>query len=162
MYDIIRDSTLGQLIRYATRHKYFQYPEERSDFQCPYCYEKSTPTDSSVAGDATSGKDIENDVVAGDESPDDLSAEVEKDGIGPDGENNPQPTLSRVLSRSSAQLRQIRTAADLERAITQASRNAAQKMQSRPIAPSKTADGTILVDWYTTGMPKSLPNLFEC
>jgi MFS transporter, DHA1 family, multidrug resistance protein len=102
MYDIIRDSTLGQLIRYATRHKYFQYPEERSDFRCPYYYEKSTPTDSSVAGDATSRKDIENDVVAGDESPDDLSAEVEKDGIGPDEENNLQPTLSYSLPKFSA------------------------------------------------------------
>ncbi|KAF4950754.1 hypothetical protein FSARC_13098 [Fusarium sarcochroum] len=35
MSDIIRDAPLGQLIRFLTNNKYFQYPEEKQDFKLP-------------------------------------------------------------------------------------------------------------------------------
>jgi MFS transporter, DHA1 family, multidrug resistance protein len=33
VWDIVRDSTFGQLVRLATSNKYFSYPEERADFE---------------------------------------------------------------------------------------------------------------------------------
>jgi MFS transporter, DHA1 family, multidrug resistance protein len=38
MADLIRDAPFGQMIRFITRNKVLQYPEERSDFQCPTSY----------------------------------------------------------------------------------------------------------------------------
>jgi DHA1 family multidrug resistance protein-like MFS transporter len=45
----------------------------------------------------------------------------------------------------------MHTRADLEQAYTNATHQEAMKQQqSQPIVPEKTADGTILVDWYDT------------
>ncbi|KAF2799148.1 MFS general substrate transporter [Melanomma pulvis-pyrius CBS 109.77] len=41
MADIIRDAPVGQLIRFLTRNKYLQYPEERPDFELPAVYRTS-------------------------------------------------------------------------------------------------------------------------
>jgi MFS transporter, DHA1 family, multidrug resistance protein len=38
MADIIRDSTLGAIIRLATGNRILKYPEERDDFVCPASY----------------------------------------------------------------------------------------------------------------------------
>ena len=38
MSDMIRDAPLGQIIRWVTRNRLLQYPEERPDFQCPSVY----------------------------------------------------------------------------------------------------------------------------
>lgn len=38
VWDIIRDSTFGQLVRLATGNKYFQYPEERPHFEFSRSY----------------------------------------------------------------------------------------------------------------------------
>lgn len=35
MAAVIRDAPLGQLVRYLTKNKYFQYPEEKPDFELP-------------------------------------------------------------------------------------------------------------------------------
>ena len=35
MADLIRDAPIGQLIRFLTKNKYLQYPEERADFKLP-------------------------------------------------------------------------------------------------------------------------------
>jgi DHA1 family multidrug resistance protein-like MFS transporter len=143
MMDLIRDSSLGQLIRYATGDKYLQYPEERADFQCPLCYDKIFPTDSSVAGDTSSEKDV--DLAEGDEKF--TNTPAEKSETNQDAEHRPE----RTLSRASTRLAQATMVADLERAVTPSSRIAANRLKSQPIVPTKTADGTVLVDWYTTG-----------
>lgn len=33
VWDIVRDSTFGQLVRLATSNKYFSYPEEQANFE---------------------------------------------------------------------------------------------------------------------------------
>ncbi|KAI9714814.1 MAG: hypothetical protein M1820_000103 [Bogoriella megaspora] len=40
MSDLIRDAPLGQIIRFVTRNRMFQYPEERADFECPASYSR--------------------------------------------------------------------------------------------------------------------------
>jgi len=53
----------------------------------------------------------------------------------------------------------VNTRASLEQAYTNATQQEALKAQvSRPIAPTVTSDGTILVDWYTTDDPENPQN----
>lgn len=35
MLELIRQAPIGQAIRYVTRNKYLQYPEERDDYELP-------------------------------------------------------------------------------------------------------------------------------
>jgi len=60
MSDLIRDAPVGQLIRFFTRNKYLQYPEERHDFMCPNCYShpESLSTQSQVDEKAETTTDI--------------------------------------------------------------------------------------------------------
>jgi DHA1 family multidrug resistance protein-like MFS transporter len=44
--DIIRDAPLGQLLRYCTKNRLLQYPEERPDFKLPDTLQKSIQNDS--------------------------------------------------------------------------------------------------------------------
>ena len=41
MSNLIREAILGQIIRFVTRNKYLQYPEERPDFQLPESFAKA-------------------------------------------------------------------------------------------------------------------------
>jgi hypothetical protein len=36
--DMVRDAPLGQVIRWATKNRYLQYPEEKADFKLPDCW----------------------------------------------------------------------------------------------------------------------------
>lgn len=38
MADIIRDAAIGQFIRWVTKNRYLQYPEEKADFKLPQSY----------------------------------------------------------------------------------------------------------------------------
>jgi DHA1 family multidrug resistance protein-like MFS transporter len=51
MSALLRDAPIGQIIRWTTNNRYFQYPEERDDFEIPVSYvrlqhveRKSIPT----------------------------------------------------------------------------------------------------------------------
>lgn len=41
MTDLIRDTTFGQIVRFATGNKRLLYPEEHADFKVPDCYTTS-------------------------------------------------------------------------------------------------------------------------
>ncbi|KAF2457039.1 major facilitator superfamily domain-containing protein [Lineolata rhizophorae] len=38
MSGTIRDAPIGQIVRFITRNRLLQYPEEKPDFKCPNCY----------------------------------------------------------------------------------------------------------------------------
>ena len=133
MSDLLRESALGQLIRLVTRNKVLQYPEEKADFVLPASYhlghqEKEAELE-------TPGSDL---------------LEPLQQARTAGSRND----LDRVTSR--VDLEKMVTREDLERAFTQAS--TAKKTESRPIAPEKLDDGTILVDWYTTDDPANPQN----
>ncbi|KAF4333162.1 cycloheximide resistance [Fusarium beomiforme] len=155
MSDLIRDAPLGQLIRFITRNKYLQYPEEKPDFKLPESWvavinnpdaiiEESSPnantvlTGTALASSASS-------TVAAEEDPK-LRTENEK------GEKNnedddieradPQPMrLHRSRSPQETQAYTVdRLEADEEHDV--------EKVKSIPVVPKRTKDGSILVDWY--------------
>jgi DHA1 family multidrug resistance protein-like MFS transporter len=162
--EIVRDAPFGQLVRYATRNRIFKYPEELSGFQIPAAYtEKSTGTSTSLnqshannSAAAIRQPSPDNDVTSS--LPADLeklpsqTAEIEK----PQTRNStstthdadveiglPATTLpSHTLPFSPERLEAERLEATLALHGTRSA--------SQAIAPTKTADGLILAEWYTT------------
>ncbi|KAF2669446.1 MFS general substrate transporter [Microthyrium microscopicum] len=162
----IRDAPVGQAIRYLTKNKVLQYPEEKPDFECPHTYSNKSAMDTpfsepspSVSGDAEKvDKEPVEEAETNSSEPTDLEKRVTVPAEGPHLEEmHTQRTqrgqIERVgsrtaLSRSSSQR-------DLEQQLSLA---IAEKGPSRPIVPDRLDDGTILVDWYTTDDPENPQN----
>lgn len=75
MSALIRDSALGQLIRYVTKNKVLLYPEERSDFHCPLSYRSNEGegphvTSTTAIPDETPEQDIDLGLVRHSHGPD--------------------------------------------------------------------------------------------
>ncbi|KAF1981161.1 benomyl/methotrexate resistance protein [Aulographum hederae CBS 113979] len=178
MSDLIRDAPIGQIIRYITKNKVLKYPEEEEGWKCPSCYVDPAEFDKQQAeAEAESVLEpeypnIESKIEeAGSEQPTpdvDAGNELEKVETAIDEEPTHEPTrrfetiraasskrseLERVGSRMA--LSQSVSRADLEKQFSLASLKPGPSM---PIVPTKTADGTILVDWYTTDDPANPQN----
>ncbi|EMC96974.1 hypothetical protein BAUCODRAFT_32722 [Baudoinia panamericana UAMH 10762] len=177
--DLVRDAPFGQLVRYVTGNKVFLYPEEKPDFQCPADYaqpqdlanKKSRHSIASESDLATPDSELEKSGLEPTESSspsppaerveqgtlsagidrnilerlDTSSSRFDKD-LEKARTNQAQRELSRISTKSA--LGRVHTQAELQEAWTAASH--LTKAPSRPIVPQRTADGVILVDWYTT------------
>lgn len=147
MADLIRESPIGQVIRFVTRNKYFRYPEEIPGFQIPW---------EGVTG------------VSGDEKLADLSVRSNHESDARDGERDVEKSLeAEELARkttapgsigthlgSTSTISRTRTREQTvpytaERFETELEEKA-ERQKSTIIVPQKTSDGIILVDWYTT------------
>lgn len=162
MSDMIREAPLGQAIRFLTRNKFLQYPEEKPGFQLPDVYraiveEKfagsagssssaftSTGTSSSRPGSSKTtipARDANNEKIS-----------LERDSVD-DDEAQAAGSLTRMKSRTAATPytgERVEAEHDHELAL--------EKTKSTPIAPVRTSDGHILVDWYTTDDPANPQN----
>jgi MFS transporter, DHA1 family, multidrug resistance protein len=167
----IRDAPIGQIIRYVTKNKVLQYPEERDDFVCPGSYAKGAETPDSVEETPLEKQEIPasepveqvettepTEPVESEPSepaePSELKAELDKfPTVEAEG-----PHLEGIRTRATdrLQIEKVGTRAALQRSLTQKdlenqfTQALAEKGPSRPILPDKLEDGTILVDWYTT------------
>lgn len=177
MSALIRDSALGQLVRYATGNKVLLYAEERPDFQCPSSYENNAGVEAYPASRAEAlvrspVGDIEKQsmekVKSAERSSQNLAPTHRPESV---DEPSPLPSpatekdfdltqvpttrsgLSRVDTRVT--MERIQTRRDLEQAYTTAN---LEKGPTRPILPEKLEDGTILVDWYDTDDPENPQN----
>ncbi|KIW27191.1 uncharacterized protein PV07_06953 [Cladophialophora immunda] len=156
MSALLRDAPVGQVVRFVTRNKYFQYPEERSDFVLPDSYQShklgaATPTQPVLPVPEDIEKRIEED------SDDAHSLSAARTAADGESVALSDRTLSKIMTRP--ELSQVNTRADLEQAYSNATRQETLKNQvSRPIAPQVTSDGTILVDWYATDDPENPQN----
>lgn len=144
MQALIRDATVGQLIRYATGNKYLRYPEEEPSFQLPESYTNLLANPKSSEPEISSDENDLSQTISKSEGGEELS-KLETVRTQPDGE---RVGMTQALSRSS-------TRAALERRFTEAN---LERGPSVPIAPTKTSDGKILVDWYSTDDPANPQN----
>jgi len=169
MSSLIRDAPFGQIVRYVTRNRLLQYPEERPDFVRPDCYAPGTkrtdypPTEDVTPAIEEEGPRLEEVVVLPD--PETVLEKEGKDDSSDDGltdlekiqtartQHTLRTQISRVGTRTA--LSKSITRADLEQQFTLAS---IEKGPTRPIEPEKLHDGTILVDWYTTDDPENPQN----
>jgi|UniRef100_A0A7S3K393 DHA1 family multidrug resistance protein-like MFS transporter len=151
MSDIIRDAPLGQLIRFVTRNKYLQYPEEKPDFKLPEVWEtvinnpdaiidekSTTNNDAPLTGTALASS--ASSTVAATEDPK-AKDETDKETEDIERADSVPVRLHRTRSPQETQAYTIdRLEADEEHDV--------EKVKSIPVVPKRTRDGHILVDWY--------------
>ena len=177
--DLIRDTTLGQILRALTRNRILKYPEELPGFQCPVCYK-------GVEGQDPAADDEQHTITAApglaDETktnPEEAELSQENTDIGPTPETEEtgvddekredeeglgvsrRPTaarrqsLARVATRTALQKAMTRT--ELERCFADACRME-NCSDDDSIEAEKLVCGTIVVDWYSTDDPANPQN----
>ena len=171
MADIIRESALGYVLSTATRGRLFVYTKNKPDFQLPATYvaaarddapeKKEAPSDSDGAFEKSAPMDA-------DHIPDEPAVDLTRASTASTttsshsshlGHGAPQESM-RAISKAETHdqrldLQKVVTTKDLEKAVTAAT---ARPEPTRPIIPTKTADGVVLVDWYTTDDPDNPQN----
>ena len=142
MSDLIREAPIGQIIRWVTGNKVLQYPEEKTGFELPTSYstalnsnEKPTPQ---IASRTSSNTPMTMDRII---------TKTSQDGFG----DLEAASLARTKSRT-ATIPYTEERFEVEQTL------ALERTKTLPIAPTKTVDGNILVDWYTTDDPENPQN----
>ncbi|OBT91980.1 hypothetical protein VE01_09948 [Pseudogymnoascus verrucosus] len=138
MSDLIREAPLGQFLRWATKNRLFPYPEELPGFELPESYNAVLRSEKAPIERPISRKQ--------------LKKESDESNSTPDSESfNQDIELQRTLSRQDTrQFTQERLETEIQDAI--------ERVASKPIYPVKTADGLVLVDWYSTDDPANPQN----
>lgn len=137
MNDVLRDSPFGQIVRFLSKNKYFQYAEERDGFQNPYYGSKALQKEVEIelpTTAASSNTTLEGNTATG------LARS-----------SSQEFTTKAPLAEATNDVENGQSDNPIERVITMQSHSEVQRIESRPIKPTTTSDGTILVDWYTTG-----------
>ncbi|KAL8661441.1 MAG: hypothetical protein Q9168_008385, partial [Polycauliona sp. 1 TL-2023] len=154
MADIIRDAPIGQLIRFITRNKVLQYPEEKPGFQLPEAYRnaldsfepssaKEKPSDSESSSQTETAVSIPAQALDQRRSSETVSPRHDIEATA--------AALTRTKSRDATQQwTDDRLQVDRELSL--------QRSKSITLAPTKTKDGNVLVDWYTTDDPANPQN----
>jgi DHA1 family multidrug resistance protein-like MFS transporter len=154
MYDLIRDSTLGQIVRYLSRNKYLLYPDEIPGFEHP-AYKPG------YNAQQQESKENEEGII-----PTADTAGSSQTNVAATSRSSIADEPNRTSTASSADITAVEGDVErdalpqnpVERLVTQQSQHAVEKTQSLVIQPTKTADGVILVDWYTTDDPENPAN----
>lgn len=169
MLDAIRDAPIGQIIRLITKNKVLLYPEEKPDFQVPAYYTKEgfelakledTVHDKPIADQPSTPSNPTNATSSSSSSVDELE-KAPLDRVPTAQEGAQYEAINATRSRRSQHSHMSRSAsrsanrADLELALSNAT---AEKGPSRPIVPTRTHDGIVLVDWYADDDPENPQN----
>jgi DHA1 family multidrug resistance protein-like MFS transporter len=167
MSALLRDAPVGQLIRWVTKNRVLQYPEEKPDFVCPNDYQGEKPSYVSDASTPIASPPVVSDIAEKLENPVTpganllTTAPTVRDVDPFDHAGAHESLNSRTLSKvvTAHEMSKMNTRADLEQAYTNARQQESIKyQQSRPIVPERTSDGVILVDWYETNDPENPQN----
>ncbi|TKX22503.1 MFS transporter-like protein 91 [Elsinoe australis] len=132
MSDLIRDAPFGQFVRWATNKKYFKYVEELDGFQIPWQVAIQQGKETINATDVA-------DELASVSSGHSIARIKTEDGVSRLQEAHLARTKSREATVPFSEER-----FDVERQLS------LERPKSNIIVPQKTADGVILVDWYST------------
>lgn len=131
MRDLLRDSVLGQVVRFVTNNKMLLHPEHSPQFTLPDSFnlDKRNVTD-------------------GETTPTTLTDEGDLRGS-----ENLDLEASRSLNRQSSNWHP-----HLNQIPTQESLDIREARRSREIRPTLTQDGKLLVTWYTIDDPENPQN----
>ncbi|KAI4130878.1 MAG: hypothetical protein LQ341_006419 [Variospora aurantia] len=154
MADIIREAPVGQIIRFLTSNRVLQYPEEKLDFQLPEAY--NTALNPHAAPPIT--EKVSNFLTPSDSSSDEdqrpqaLARKKTTDTVrSVNSHEDPEVALPRTRSHENTRQR-TENHLETERNVS------LERTKSIPLAPTKTADGHILVDYYTSDDPANPQN----
>ncbi|KAK5281135.1 hypothetical protein LTR40_005333 [Exophiala xenobiotica] len=158
MADVIQDSVLGQVIHFITRGKVCAFPEEDPNFRIPWEDVSAAEKEIDIEADTTPVSRVASDApnpplprVSSIDDKDDIEARVPGLTTIPTAHSSAVrsavgPVTTRTLTRERT-LPYSRERFDIEQ------EEAVERRQSSIIAPQRTSDGVILVDWYTTDDP---------
>ncbi|KFY78009.1 hypothetical protein V499_02721 [Pseudogymnoascus sp. VKM F-103] len=142
MSDLIREAPLGQLLRYVTKNRLFPYPEELPGYEIPEAYKALLKPEKKPIERPLSQEQPNEEIVLQSDEP---YATPDPELYNQDIEH--QSSLSR---HTTQQLTQERLETEIQDAV--------ERTTSKPIYPAKTADGIVLVDWYSTDDPANPQN----
>ena len=157
MADLFREAPFGQLVRILSGNRFFLYPEEREDFQCPHCYRDANalPSEKIVKQTSNSDTDVADSGAATRIPTHETGLDLEKSATSSDPETEDEqgqvPVRALGLQRTQT-LPYTNERLEIEKRLE------VERTKSRPILPARTADGTILVDWYNTDDPANPQN----
>lgn len=154
MSDLIREAPAGQLVRFLTKNRWFQYPEEKPDFQLPEAYNTALNSDDHDVPGEKANVRTPNTRHSSEEAKDadleDLRKHVTTKSI-KEGDLSGRASLQRTKTREE-------TLPYSEERLEVEAELAVERTKTLPVVPTKTADGNILVDWYTTDDPANPQN----
>ncbi|PSN69880.1 MFS general substrate transporter [Corynespora cassiicola Philippines] len=162
--DTIRDAPFGQLLRYLTGNRVFLYPEEKPGYQFPSSYlgkdeeipEKRRQKQAPIEKETKPPPQQDESRIEPVEAPEVAERDVEKaESSSSDDEN--ATNFRRVASHASS-LHRVATLPYTAERLAADQALALEKTQSKPITPEKTANGTIIVDWWATDDPENPQN----
>jgi DHA1 family multidrug resistance protein-like MFS transporter len=179
--DLVRDAAMGQLIRWVTKNRYLQYPEEKPGFKFPDCWvdlmnnpdrplpESSETVDEGGSSDSrTLGEerkprpDSEGQGSNGsDEKPTTSNQDKQEESGGSTASPERPSRPSRRQSRRESQQTLQRTATGQssrewnEQRFEDEEAHNMERTKSLPVVPKRTRDGAILVDWYYSDDPEN-------
>ncbi|KAH7364825.1 major facilitator superfamily domain-containing protein [Rhexocercosporidium sp. MPI-PUGE-AT-0058] len=134
MSDLIREAPLGQFLRWISHNKLFQYPEEQEGFILPIQYINQLKSEKDVTPKEQSTIPL-GPTPTTLSSADFTSLDSDLEGLG----------LGATKTKSRADTMPYSSERfEIEQQL------ALERTKTIPIAPKKTSDGIILVDWYTT------------
>jgi DHA1 family multidrug resistance protein-like MFS transporter len=142
MFDLIRDSSFGQIGRYVTKNKYLQYSEEQKGFQHPHYPQETEKSDTRNLPISPSEVDCHGG------TPQHLSTSATANNRADSNFDHLHPT---EIGTESEDLEHALGTNPIERLVTQQTLLTLRKERTLVIEPTKTSEGIILVDWYTTG-----------
>ncbi|KAI5463085.1 major facilitator superfamily domain-containing protein [Mariannaea sp. PMI_226] len=169
--DQIREAPFGQLVRFITRNKYFQYPEEKPGFELPepWIILMNNP-DAIVDEDGQHITTTVDNTVIGSETSSTADADEERDDddiVGPEGSDAKPRRNKRITDEEKAgddekarnnspgspiRLQRTRSTQDTQpfsrERLEAEEHHEIEKVKSIPVVPKRTKDGAILVDWY--------------
>ena len=172
MADILREAPLGQLIRWVTKNRLLPYPEELPGFELPPTYNamlnssgKNPDLARITSKKVRTAEPSRQSTHSGDSTRDSAETEAAAPGAASDlekaqtqaEESNPYEKDVEALSLSRTKSRAETLSWTGERLQVE-EELAIERTQTKPIVPAKTADGNILVDWYTTDDPENPQN----
>lgn len=162
--DIIQDSGLGQILRFISKSKIYAFPEDDPNFKVPWeqasANEKEKDIETDSAGVASGNH---SNVTTPASTPEhfivnhqDVEAHTGLSTI-PTARSAAHSATGAITSRTSTLSRE-RTVPYTRERLEAETQEAVERQHSSIIAPERTSDGIILIDWYTTDDPANPQN----
>lgn len=164
--DVVQDAPFGRVLRYLSRGKLFAFPEDHPDFKIPWeeasAGEKEKAIETAVFPDQNASRLASNATI-----PPAVSREPSQSMLNhEDIEARPLSTIPTAHSSARSDFGPVTTRTKTREQTLPYSRErfeieqeeAIERQQSNVIAPQRTSDGVILVDWYTTDDPANPQN----
>ncbi|KAF1982761.1 multidrug transporter [Aulographum hederae CBS 113979] len=153
MLDLVREAPFGQLVRLITGNKVFKYPEEIDGFTCPNCYAGDGSANGATGDMEKPVTEVPENVQQSDESERPSISEFPKEGEDLEKAETVSSSHSNstgILPTATLGLQRTQTLPWTADRFAIEQQMAVEKTRSTRIVAARTADNTVLVDWYTT------------